>query len=154
MQFFLPASSSESVLSKAEVKLVGRVPSSHARGQRFEPRCWQYFKLLLDPGDFSLQPKWNHYPTLTPPSCWVRHVRSIVGPQYGSAVCRVVSACDSTDSREISNNGNPSHSNLFTSFQHFSLDGTQVGPIKPFGTPSTNFYTQHSILWSPGPLPV
>ena len=56
MQFFLPASSSESVLSKAEVKLVGRVPSSHARGQWFEPRCWQYFKLLLDPGDFHTNP--------------------------------------------------------------------------------------------------
>ena len=33
------------------------VPSSHARGQRFKPRHPQYFKLLLDPGDFSLQPQ-------------------------------------------------------------------------------------------------
>ena len=30
----------------------GSVPNSHARGQRFEPRRRQYFKLLLDPGDF------------------------------------------------------------------------------------------------------
>ena len=30
----------------------GSFPSSHARGQRFEPRCWLYFKLLLDTGDF------------------------------------------------------------------------------------------------------
>ena len=73
-------------------------------------------------------------------------VRSICGPQYGLVVCCLVSAYDSTDSREISNNGNPSHPHLFTSFQHSSLDGAQVGPIKPFGTPSTNFYTQHSIL--------
>ena len=34
----------------------GSVPSSHARGQRFEPRRWQYFKLLLDPGDFHSNP--------------------------------------------------------------------------------------------------
>ena len=33
----------------------GSVPSSHARGHRFEPQRRQYFKLLLDPGDFSLQ---------------------------------------------------------------------------------------------------
>jgi hypothetical protein len=59
-------------------------------------------------GDFSLQPQWNPYPTLTPPSCWVRHVRSIGDPQYGLVVCCVVSACDSTDSREISNDGKPS----------------------------------------------
>ena len=40
------------------VKLVcrGSVPSSHARGQRFEPRRRQYFKLLLDPGDFHSNP--------------------------------------------------------------------------------------------------
>ena len=31
----------------------GSVSSSHARGQRFEPQRWQYFKLLLDPGDFT-----------------------------------------------------------------------------------------------------
>ena len=30
----------------------GSVSSSNGRGQRFEPRCRQYFKLLLDPGDF------------------------------------------------------------------------------------------------------
>ena len=29
----------------------GSVPSSHAMGQRFQPRRWQYFKLLLDPAD-------------------------------------------------------------------------------------------------------
>ena len=34
----------------------GSVPSYHARGQRFEPRCQQYFKLLLDPGDFHSNP--------------------------------------------------------------------------------------------------
>jgi hypothetical protein len=101
-----------------------------------------------------LQPQWNPYPTLTPPSCWVRHVCSIGGPQYGLAVCCVVSACNSTDSKEISNDGNPSHPHLFASFQHSSLDGTQAGPIKPFGTPSTNFYTQHTIHWSPGQLMV
>ena len=39
------------------------------------------------PGLGILQPQWNPYPTLTPPSCWVRHVRSIGGPQYGLAVC-------------------------------------------------------------------
>ena len=33
------------------------VPSSHARGQRFEPRRRQYFKLLLDPGDFHSDPR-------------------------------------------------------------------------------------------------
>ena len=70
------------------------------------------------PGLGILQPQWNPYPTLTPPSCWVRHVCSIGGPQYGSAVCCVVSACDSTDSREIFNDGNPSHPHLLTSIQH------------------------------------
>ena len=30
--------------------------SSHARGQRFEPRRWQYFKLLLDLRDFHSNP--------------------------------------------------------------------------------------------------
>ena len=34
----------------------GSVPSSHARGQRFEPQRRQYFKLLLDPGDFHSNP--------------------------------------------------------------------------------------------------
>ena len=34
----------------------GNVPSSHAREQQFKPRRRQYFKLLLDPGYFSLQP--------------------------------------------------------------------------------------------------
>ena len=34
----------------------GSVPSSYARGQQFEPRCRQYLKLLLDPGDLSLKP--------------------------------------------------------------------------------------------------
>ena len=34
----------------------GSFPSSHARGQRFEPRRQQYFKLLLDPGDFHSNP--------------------------------------------------------------------------------------------------
>ena len=34
----------------------GSVPSSHARGQQFEPRRRQYFKLLLDPGDFHSNP--------------------------------------------------------------------------------------------------
>ena len=34
----------------------GSVPSSHARGQRFEPRRRQYFKLLLDLGDFHSNP--------------------------------------------------------------------------------------------------
>ena len=32
------------------------IPSSHATGQRFEPRHRQYFKLLLDPGDFHSNP--------------------------------------------------------------------------------------------------
>ena len=34
----------------------GSFPSSHARGQRFQPRHRQYFKLLLDPGDFHSNP--------------------------------------------------------------------------------------------------
>ena len=34
----------------------GSVPSSYARGQRFEPWRRQYFKLLLDPGDFHSNP--------------------------------------------------------------------------------------------------
>ena len=34
----------------------GSVPSSHARGQWFEPRRRKYFKLLLDPGDFHSNP--------------------------------------------------------------------------------------------------
>ena len=29
---------------------------SHARGKWFEPRCRQYYKLLLDPGDFHSNP--------------------------------------------------------------------------------------------------
>ena len=41
------------------------------------------------PGLGLLQPQWNPYPTLTPPSCWVRHVRSIGDPQYGLVVCCV-----------------------------------------------------------------
>ena len=95
------------------------------------------------PGLGILQPQWNPYPTLTPPSCWVRHVRSIGDPQYGLVVCCVVSACDSTDSREISNDGNPSHLPLH--FKLSSLDGAQAEPAR---TPSTT-YTQHSILRSP-----
>ena len=51
---------------------------------------------------------------------------------FGSMLCGT--ACDSTDSREISNDGNPSHPHLFTSFQHSSLDGAQEGPIKPLIT--------------------
>ena len=35
----------------------GSVPSSHARGQWFKPQRRQYFKLLLDPGDFLLEPQ-------------------------------------------------------------------------------------------------
>ena len=34
----------------------GSVPSSQARGQWFKPRRQQYFKLLLDPGDFHSNP--------------------------------------------------------------------------------------------------
>ena len=34
----------------------GSVPIFHARGQQFEPRHRQYFKLLLDPGDFHSNP--------------------------------------------------------------------------------------------------
>ena len=34
----------------------GSVPSSRARGQLFEPRCWHYLKLMLDPGDFHSNP--------------------------------------------------------------------------------------------------
>ena len=71
------------------------------------------------PGLGILQPQWNPYPTLTPPSCWVRHVRSIGDPQYGLVVCCVVSACDSTDSREISNDGNPSHPHPHTHTKHW-----------------------------------
>ena len=40
-------------------------------------------------------------PNLTPPSGWARHVCSIGDPQFGLAVCCVVSACDSTDTREL-----------------------------------------------------
>ena len=101
------------------------------------------------PGLGILQPQWNPYPTLTPPSCWVRHVRSISDPQYGLVVCCVVSACDSTDSREISNDGNPS---LSLHFKLSSLDGAQVVAAdavqRPARTPST-IYTQHSIYRSP-----
>ena len=101
------------------------------------------------PGLGILQPQWNPYPTLTPPSCWVRHVRSIGDPQYGLVVCCVVSACDSTDSREISNDGNPS---LSLHFKLSSLDGAQVvaadAAQRPTRTPST-IYTQHSIYRSP-----
>ena len=35
------------------------------------------------PGLGILQPQWNPYQTLAPPSCWVRQVRSIGDPQYG-----------------------------------------------------------------------
>ena len=101
------------------------------------------------PGLGLLQPQWNPYPTLTPPSCWVRHVRSIGDPQYGLVVCCVVSACDSTDSREISNDGNPS---LSLHFKLSSLDGAQVvaadAAQRPAWAPST-IYTQHSIFRSP-----
>ena len=101
------------------------------------------------PGLGILQPQWNPYPTLTPPSCWVRHVRSIGDPQYGLVVCCVVSACDSTDSREISNDGNPS---LSLHFKLSSLDGAQVvaadAAQRPAWAPST-IYTQHSIFRSP-----
>ena len=143
----------------------GSVPSSHTRGQRFEPRRRQYFKLLLDPGDFSLQPQRNPYPTSTPPSCWVRHVRSIGGPQYGLAVCH-----HSRRSGRRPQQQNPTwewrqHSwaefpmmvihhthHLFSSFQHSSLDGAQVvvadAAQRPTRMPSTT-YIQHSIFRSP-----
>jgi hypothetical protein len=106
-------------------------------------------------------------PNLTPRSCWVRHVHSICGPQYGLAVCH-----HSQQSGRRPLQQNPTwewrqHSwakfpmmvihhthHLFTSFQHSSLDGAQAGSHQLLGTPSTNFYTQHSILWSPDPLPV
>ena len=92
------------------------------------PNAGSIFKLLLDPGDFSLQPQRNPTSSLTPPSGWARHVRSIGDPQFGLAACCVVSACDSTDTREL-----PTmvihHTHLFTSYQHSSLDGAQAGPI-------------------------
>ena len=86
----------------------GSVPSSHARGQRFKPRRRQYFKLLWPRRFFTPTPA-ESLPNLNPafllsasrpfnrwPSVW-----------FGSMLCGT--ACDSTDSREISNDGNPSH---------------------------------------------
>ena len=55
----------------------------YSKGQRFEPQRRRFFTPT----------QWNPSPPLTPPTCWVRHVHSIGGPQYGSAVCCVVSAC-------------------------------------------------------------
>ena len=139
----------------------GSIPSSHARGQRFEPQRWQYFKLLLDPGDFSLQPKRNPTSSLTPPSGWARHVRSIGDPQFGLAVCCVVSACDSTDTMEL-----PMMVIHYTytllqgpadviarGFLHqMALPSRAPPTFSSDNSSNTHFYTQHSILWSPGPL--
>ena len=52
----------------------------YSKGQRFEPQRRRFFTPT----------QWNPSPPLTPPTCWVRHVHSIGGPQYGSAVCCVV----------------------------------------------------------------
>ena len=80
-------------IKRRSQQLRGSVPSSHARGQRFEPRCRQYFKLLCD---WSLS--WFGYSSnsgiLTPPLTETRQYTSMFGPQYGWAVCCVVSACD------------------------------------------------------------
>ena len=66
----------------------GSVPSSHARGQRFKPRSRQYLFIRRSLSWFGLaSTPVESLPNLTPPSCWVRHVRSIGGPQYGLAVC-------------------------------------------------------------------
>ena len=48
----------------------GSVPSSHARGQRFEPQSRQYLFQVdgVCPGLGLLQPQWNPYLTLTLPS--------------------------------------------------------------------------------------
>ena len=86
----------------------GSVPSSQARGQRFKPRRRQYFKLLWPRRFFTPTPV-ESLPNLNPafllsasrpfnrwPSVW-----------FGSMLCGT--ACDSTDSREISNDGNPLH---------------------------------------------
>jgi hypothetical protein len=106
----------------------GSVPSSHARGQRFKPRSRQYLFIQRSLSWFWLaSTPVESLPILNPafllsasrpfnrwPSLW-----------FGSMLCG--SACNSTDSREISNDGNPSNPHLFTSFQHSSLDGAQVG---------------------------
>ena len=70
----------------------GSFPSYHARRQRFKPR--RHFKLLLDPGDFSLQPQRTPTSSLTWPLTETRHYTSMCGLQYGCAVCCVVSVCN------------------------------------------------------------
>ena len=41
----------ETVTGQAGIEAAFQVPMP-----RFKPRCWQYFKLLLDPGDFHCNP--------------------------------------------------------------------------------------------------
>ena len=138
-----PGSSNRSSWSK------GRVPSSHARGQRFKPRRRQYFKLLLDPGDFSLQPQRNPTSSLTPPSGWARPFNRWPSIWFGSMLCGISMRLHGHEG--ASNDGNPSHPPLHflpTFFARWRPSGSH----QLLGTPSNNFYTQHSSLWSPGPL--
>ena len=86
------------------------VPSSHARRQRFKPWSRQYLLIRRSLSWFGLaSTPAESLPNLNPafllsasrpfnrwPSVW-----------FGSMLCGT--ACDSTDSREISNDGNPSH---------------------------------------------
>ena len=48
----------------------GNVPSSHARGQRFEPRRRQYLKLLLDQGYFHSNPMADCCPSISLKQCF------------------------------------------------------------------------------------
>ena len=128
----------------------GSVPSSHARGQRFKLWSRQYLFIRRSLSWFGLaSTPVESLPNLNPafllstsrpfnrwPSVW-----------FGSMLCG--SAYDSTDSREISNDGNPS---LSLHFKLSSLDGAQVvaadAAQRPAWAPST-IYTQHSIFRSP-----
>ena len=99
------------------------------------------------PGLGILQPQWNPYPTLTPPSCWVRHVRSIGDPQYGLVVC-----CVDQHTTPRTRGRFPMMVIHHFHFKLSSLDGAQVvaadAAQRPARTPST-IYTQHSIYRSP-----
>jgi hypothetical protein len=81
------------------------------------------------PGMGLFQPQWNPYPTLTPPSCWVRHVRSIGDPQYGlgSMLCGISMRPQQQNLTWdtirrlgwVPNDGNPSHTH--TQWDRFTV---------------------------------
>ena len=129
----------------------GSVPSSHARGQRFEPQRRQYFQTTAWPRRFFTPTPAESYLFLNP-AFWLSSSRPFnrwPSVWFGSMLCGISMWLHGHEG--ASNDGNPSHPPLHflpTFFARWRPSGSH----QLLGTPSNNFYTQHSSLWSPGPL--